>query len=71
MTLVGISPNQVWVPSMEEVIGTLSAYISSRPDWPYALAQLFEGFNHTPLPKGKHLGVLPQGKVEESQYGVD
>ena len=54
---------------MEEAVGTLSACISSGPDWPYVLAQLYEGSNHTPLPKGKHLGVLPQGKVEESPYG--
>ena len=54
---------------MEEAVGALSVYISSRPDWPYALTQLYEGSNHTPLPKGKHLGILPQGKAEESPYG--
>ena len=69
MFLVWISPNQVQVPTMEEAVGTLSTYISSRPDWPYALAQLYEGSSHTPLPKDKHLGILPQGKVEESPYG--
>ena len=69
ISLVWISPNQVWVPTMEEVVGTLSAYISSRPDWPYALAQLYEGSSSTPLPKDKHLGILSQGKVEGSPYG--
>ena len=54
---------------MEEAVGTLSACISSGPNWPYVLAQLYKGSNHTPLPKGKHLGVLPQGKAEESPYG--
>ena len=54
---------------MEEAVGTLSACISSGPDWPYVLAQSYEGSNHTPLPKGKHLGILPQGKVEESLFG--
>ena len=54
---------------MEEAIGTLSACIYSGPDWPYVLAQLYEGSNHTPLPKDKYLGVLPKGKVEESAYG--
>ena len=67
--LVWISPNQVWASTMEEAVGTLSTYIASRPDWPYALAQLFEGSNHTPLSKGKHLQILPQGKVQESPYG--
>ena len=69
MALVWISPHQVQVSTMEEAIGTLSACISSGPDWPYVLAQLYEGSNHTPLPKGKHLGILPQGKAEESPYG--
>ena len=54
---------------MEEAVGTLSTCISSGPNWLYALAQLYEGSNHTPLPKGKHLGILPQGKAEESPYG--
>ena len=54
---------------MEDALGTLSAYISSGPDWPYVLAQLYEGSNDAPLPKDKHLGVLPQGKVEESPHG--
>ena len=69
MSLVWISPHQVWASTMEEAVGTLSAYISSGSDWLYVLAQLYEGSNHTPLPRGKHLGVLPQGKVEESPYG--
>ena len=54
---------------MEEAIGTLSACISSGPDWPYVLAQLYEGSNHTPLPTDKHLGILPKGKGEEIPYG--
>ena len=69
MALVWISPHQVWVSTMEEAVGALSACISSGPNWPYVLAQLYEGSNHTLLPKGKPLGILPQGKVEESPYG--
>ena len=69
MALGLISPHQIWASTMEEAVGTLSACISSGPDWPYALAQLYEGSNHTPLPKDKHIGILPQGKVEESPYG--
>ena len=68
MALVWISPHQVWASTMEEAVGTLSACISGGPNWLYVLAQLYEGSNHTPLPKDKHLGVLPQGKVEESPY---
>ena len=69
MALVWISPHQARASMMEEALGTLSTCISSGPDWPYVLAQLYEGSNHTPLPKDKHLGILPQGKVEESPYG--
>ena len=69
MSLVWISPNQVQATTMEEAVRALSTYISSGPDWPYALAQLYEGSSHTPLLKDKHLGVLPQGKVEGSPYG--
>ena len=69
MALVWISPHQVQASTVEEAVGTLSVYISSGPNWLYALAQLYEGSNHTPLPKGKHLGILPQGKAEESPYG--
>ena len=69
MSLVWISPNQVWVPTMEDAIRALSTYISSGPNWPYALVQLYKGSSHTPLPKDNHLGILPQGKVEGSPYG--
>ena len=68
ISLVWINPNQVQASTMEEAVGTLSAYISSRPDWPYALVQLYKGSSHTPLPKDKHLGILPQGMVEENPY---
>ena len=69
LALVWISPHQAQASTMEEAIGTLSACISSGPDWPYVPAWLYEGSNHTPLPKDKHLGILPKGKVEESPYG--
>ena len=69
LTLVWISPLQIWASMMEEVIRTLSACISSGPDWPYVLAQLYKGSNHTPLPKDKHLGILPKEKAEESLHG--
>ena len=68
-SLVWINPNQVRASTMEEVVGKLSTYISSGPNWLYALAQLYRGSSHTPLPKDKHLGVLPQGKMVESPYG--
>ena len=54
---------------MEEALGTLSTCISSGPDWPYVFAQLYKGSNHKPLPKDKHLGILPWGKTEEGPHG--
>ena len=42
---------------------------SSRTDWPYTLAQLYKGCHHAPLPKDKYLGILPQGKAEETSCG--
>ena len=38
ISLVWVNPNQVQASTMEEAVGTLFAYISSGPDWPYALA---------------------------------
>ena len=64
IALVWISPHQAQASMMEEALGILSACISSRPDWLYVLTQLYEGTNLTPLPKDKHLSVLPWGKAE-------
>ena len=69
MALVWASPHQAQVSTMGEPLGTLSACISSGPDWLYLFAQLYKGSNHTPLPKDKHLGVLPQGKVGGAHMG--
>ena len=54
---------------MEEVVKKLTAFTSSGANWPYALAQLCKDPHHAPLPKNKHLGVLPQGKVQETFSG--
>ena len=62
MVLVWISPHQAWVSMMDEALGTLSACISSGPNWLYLFAQLYKGSNHTPLPKDKHLGIFAPGK---------
>ena len=64
IAIVWISPHQAQASTMEEVLRIVSSCISSGPDWPYILTQLYEGANHAPLPKDKHLGILPQGKVE-------
>ena len=64
IALVWISPHQAHASMVEEALGILSTCISSGLDWPYVFTQLYEGANHAPFPKDKHLTVLPQGKVE-------
>ena len=64
IAIVWIIPHQAQASMMEEALGIVSTCISSGPNWPYILTQLYEGTNHAPLPKDKHLSILPQGKVE-------
>ena len=68
VSLVWVKPNQTRTSTMEEAVEKLATCPSSGNDWSYALAQL-EGPGHVPLPKGKHLGILPQGKAEETSCG--
>ena len=49
---------------MVEALEILSSLTSEVSDWPYILIRLYEGANHMPLPKDKHLCVLPQEKAE-------
>ena len=69
ISLVWVHPNQVRATTIEEEADSLTAYTSNGVDWPYALAQLCEDPHHAPLPKNKHLGILPQGKVQETFCG--
>ena len=64
MALVWINPHQAQASMMGEALEILSTSISCESDWLYVLTQLYEGANHAPLPKDKHLSILPQGKVE-------
>ena len=54
---------------MEEAVKKLTACASSGTDWPYSLVQLCKDPHHAPLPKNKHLGILTQGKVQETFCG--
>ena len=49
---------------MVEALDILSSLTSEGSDWPYIILQLYEGANHMPLPRDKHICVLPQGKAE-------
>ena len=61
LSTIWVNPCQARVHSMEEMVRELTAWVSSGPDWPYALVWLNEDICHAPLPKEGHLGVLPQG----------
>ena len=69
ISLVWVNPNKVRAATMEEAVEKLTTHTSSGTDWPHTLAQLYEGPCHAPLPKDKHLGILPQGKVAETSCG--
>ena len=64
MALVWISPIQARVSLMVEALEIISTLTSEGSAWPYILIQLYEGANHMPLPKDKHICVQPQEKVE-------
>ena len=64
MALVWISPLKARVSLMVEALEILSSPTSEGSDWPYIFLQLYEGANHMPLPKDKHIFVLPQEKAE-------
>ena len=63
LAIVWISSCQARMDSMGEALESLSSLTSEGFDWPYILIQLYEGANHTPLPKDRHVCVLPQGEV--------
>ena len=69
LALVWISPHQTRVSMMEEALGILSTCTSNGLDWPYVFIQLYEGANHVPLPKDKHLSVLSQGNAWRAHVG--
>ena len=54
---------------MEEAVKELTAWVSSGPNWPYALVWLNEDTCHAPLPKEGHLGMLPAGGTDSTTCG--
>ena len=51
------------------MVKELTAWVSSGPNWPYALVQLHKDTHYAPLPKEGHLGILPQGGAEMTACG--
>ena len=69
LSTIWVNPCQARVPTMEEADRELTTWVSSGPDWPYTLLWLNEDTCHAPLPKEKHLGILPQGGTDITACG--
>ena len=52
LSTIWVNPSQARVPSMEEAVRELTAWVSNGPNWPYTLVQLNVDTCHAPLPKG-------------------
>ena len=63
MDIVWTGSHQARLGSMGEALESISSLTSEGSDWPYVLIQLYEGANHMPLPKDRHVCVLPLGKM--------
>ena len=66
LSSIWVNPCQTRVPSMEEAVKELTAWVSSGPNWPYALVWLNKDTCHVPLPKEGHLGILPKGGTDRT-----
>ena len=69
LSTIWVNPCQAMVHSMEEAVKELTAWVSSRPDWPYTLVQLNKDTCHVPLPEEVHLGILPKGGTDSTTCG--
>ena len=68
LSTIWVNPFHARVHSIEEAVRELTAWVSSGPNWPYALVQLNEDTCHVPLPKEGHLGILPQGEADMTAF---
>ena len=66
LSTIWVNPCRARVPSMEEVVKELTAWVSSGPNWLYALVQLNKDTHHVSLPKEGHLGILPEGGTDST-----
>ena len=64
LSTIWVNSCQARVCSMEEVVRELTTWVSSGPNWPYALVQLNKDTHHALLPKEGHLGIcLKEGLI--------
>ena len=69
LSTIWVNLCQARVPSMEEAIKELTTWVSSGPNWLYALWHLNEDTCHTPIHKEGHLGILPEGGTNSIACG--
>ena len=69
ISLVWVHSDQVRATAIKEAVEKSTTCTSSGANWPYILAQLCEDPHHASLSKNKHLGILPQGKAQETFCG--
>ena len=69
LSTVWVNPYQVRVPTVEEAVRELTTLVSSGPNWPHTLVWLNEDTCHAPLPRERHLGVLPEGGTDSTTHG--
>ena len=61
LSTIWVNPYQPRISTKEEAVKQLTALVSTRPDWPYALVWLNGNAYHVPLPRGGHLSILVEG----------
>ena len=55
LAIVWVDSCQARIVLMGEALELLSSLTPEGSNWPYTLIQLYEGANHTPLPKDRHV----------------
>ena len=70
LAIVWVDSHQARIVLIGEALESLSSLTSKGSNWPYTLIQLYEGANHTPLPKDRHVCILPQGEVGSPSWQI-
>ena len=66
---VWVHPNQILIPSLEEVAKKLTLLISTKEDWYYTFVQVNEDAQHLPLSDARHISILVDRTPSRSTRG--
>ena len=64
-----VHPNQILLPSLEEVAKKLTLLISTKEDWYYAFVRVNEDTLHLPLSNARHISILVDRSPSRSTHG--